>query len=65
VTAKPGRLSQKTAVIAHGRQHLATFKVPKAVVLADSLPKNPSGKILKRSLRDAHARLYAAAAVTS
>ena len=30
---------------------LATFKVPKGVVVVDSLPKNPSGKLLKRELR--------------
>jgi fatty-acyl-CoA synthase len=52
-------------VIEHCRQHLASFKVPKAVVVVASLPKNPSGKILKRSLRDAHAGLYALAEVTS
>lgn len=44
-------------IIAHCRQHLAAFKVPKYVVLAESLPKNPSGKILKRQLRDEHAGL--------
>ena len=30
------------------------FKVPKRVVFADALPKNPSGKIFKRELREAH-----------
>ncbi len=37
---------------AFGRERLATFKVPKQVELIDALPKNPSGKILKRELRD-------------
>ncbi len=40
------------AVIAHCRASLAGFKTPKHVVLVDSLPKNPSGKVLKRDLRD-------------
>ena len=31
-----------------------SFKVPKRIVFADALPKNPSGKILKRQLREEH-----------
>ena len=36
------------------RDHLAGFKVPKYVELVPSLPRDPSGKVLKRRLRDAH-----------
>jgi fatty-acyl-CoA synthase len=39
------------------KQRLAPFKVPKYVVILDELPKNPSGKILKRELRTAYANL--------
>ncbi|WP_329519534.1 acyl-CoA synthetase [Spirillospora sp. NBC_01491] len=46
-------------VLAHAREHLAGFKRPKHVVLADALPKNPSGKILKRDLRERYAGLAA------
>ena len=35
----------------HCAARLARFKVPKRVVFVDSLPKNPSGKLLKRELR--------------
>ncbi len=36
----------------HCRAHLASFKVPKRLVIRDSLPRNPSGKVLKRTLRE-------------
>jgi fatty-acyl-CoA synthase len=47
------------AVLDHTRSLLAGFKTPKYVVVADALPKNPSGKILKRQLREEHADLAA------
>jgi fatty-acyl-CoA synthase len=46
-------------VHAHARRHLAGFKCPKYVVLVDELPKNPSGKVLKRELRETHSHLSA------
>jgi acyl-CoA synthetase (AMP-forming)/AMP-acid ligase II len=36
----------------HCRAHLASFKVPKQLILKEQLPRNPSGKVLKRLLRD-------------
>ncbi len=59
VVPRPGSGLTVEAVVAHCREHLAGFKRPKHVVLADALPKNPSGKILKRELRAAHADLSA------
>ncbi len=41
---------------AFAREDLAPFKVPKSVVFVDELPKNPSGKILKRELRQSVSR---------
>jgi fatty-acyl-CoA synthase len=43
-------LSQDDLVV-HCREHLAGFKTPKCIFFVDSLPKNPSGKLLKRELR--------------
>ncbi|MEV3861285.1 acyl-CoA synthetase [Streptomyces sp. NPDC050095] len=39
-------------LLAHTREKLAHFKAPKRVVFVDELPRNASGKILKRELRD-------------
>jgi fatty-acyl-CoA synthase len=39
-------------LVAHTKRSLAGFKVPKAVHLVDALPRNQSGKLLKRVLRD-------------
>ena len=40
----------------HARAHLAAFKVPKRVVFVDDLPRNASGKLLKRQLREQFGR---------
>jgi fatty-acyl-CoA synthase len=39
-------------LIAHAKRSLAGFKVPKSIHLVDELPRNQSGKLLKRVLRD-------------
>jgi long-chain acyl-CoA synthetase len=43
-------------IIEHCRIHLAHYKCPKSVDFAASLPRNPSGKILKRELREPYWR---------
>ena len=57
VVPRPESALSAEQVLAHCRTRLAPFKVPKFVVLTDGLPKNPSGKILKRELRKAHSDL--------
>jgi acyl-CoA synthetase (AMP-forming)/AMP-acid ligase II len=42
----------KAELIEHCRTHLAHYKCPTSVDFASSLPRNPSGKILKRELRE-------------
>ena len=39
------------AIKVYVREHLARYKVPREVVFLDELPRNPTGKILKRELR--------------
>ncbi|WP_242822483.1 AMP-binding enzyme [Thermaerobacter marianensis] len=51
VVLKAGARATEEELIAHARQHLAPFKVPKRVIFVDDLPRNASGKILKRELR--------------
>lgn len=59
VVAKDGATVDVDDVHEHARARLAPYKRPKYVVVADQLPKNPSGKILKRELRDSYAELAA------
>ncbi len=55
IVVKAGHSLTEQAVLAHCNSHMATFKCPKRVVFTDSLPKNPSGKLLKRDLRQRYA----------
>jgi fatty-acyl-CoA synthase len=57
VVLREGEDVSEADVIAFCRERLAGFKVPKYVVLLDELPKNASGKLLKRELRDRYASL--------
>jgi len=47
----PGATLDEVGVIGHCREHLAHYKCPTSVDTAEALPRNPSGKILKRELR--------------
>ena len=59
VVVKQGHVLNEEAVLAYCATTMAGFKVPKRVVFAEALPKNPSGKLLKRQLRETHAHLFA------
>ncbi|HWC67903.1 MAG TPA: AMP-binding protein [Acidimicrobiales bacterium] len=51
VVLRPGATMTEEDVVAHARQHLAGYKIPRSVTWADELPKTGSGKLLKRELR--------------
>jgi fatty-acyl-CoA synthase len=51
VSLEPGAELSETQQQNHVRTHLARYKVPREVVFVDRLPRNATGKILKRELR--------------
>lgn len=51
IVLKRGCVLSEEQVVQHCKKNMAHFKVPKRVIFTDSLPKNPSGKLLKRELR--------------
>jgi fatty-acyl-CoA synthase len=52
VVLRPGATVDEAELIAHARGRIAAFKLPKRVHFVDELPRNQSGKLLKRVLRD-------------
>jgi fatty-acyl-CoA synthase len=57
VQPREGQAVEPDELRAHARERLAGFKVPKAVAFVDAMPKNASGKLLKRDLREQFAHL--------
>src|SRR5712672_475818 len=52
VVMKPGKKATPSDIINFTRQRIASFKTPKSVDFIEALPRNASGKILRRHLRD-------------
>ncbi|MEO0422925.1 MAG: AMP-binding protein [Pseudomonadota bacterium] len=52
VVCDQGQQLDKAAIIAHCREHLTNYKVPRHVEFREDLPKSNVGKILRRTLRD-------------
>jgi acyl-CoA synthetase (AMP-forming)/AMP-acid ligase II len=51
VGLRPDTSATEEEIIAFTREHLAHFKCPKSVDIVEALPRNPTGKILKKDLR--------------
>jgi fatty-acyl-CoA synthase len=51
IVLKKGSPLKETDIIAFSKGRLSSFKCPKKIFIVDRLPKNPSGKILKRELK--------------
>jgi fatty-acyl-CoA synthase len=52
VVKADGASVDEDAIKTYVRDHLARYKVPREVIFLDELPRNPTGKILKRELRE-------------
>ncbi len=51
---KEGATADEDALKAHVKTNLARYKVPREIVFLDALPRNPTGKVLKRVLKEEH-----------
>jgi len=51
VVAEPGQAVTEEELVSFARERLAGYKCPRSVDVIEELPRNPSGKILKRELR--------------
>jgi fatty-acyl-CoA synthase len=51
IVCKEGEAVDIGSLREHCAEHLAAFKIPKKLVVSDLLPRNPSGKLLKRLIR--------------
>jgi fatty-acyl-CoA synthase len=58
VVAKADFQGDAAEIVEFCAQRLAKFKSPKAVRIIEALPRNPSGKVLKRDLRDREAQVH-------
>jgi long-chain acyl-CoA synthetase len=52
VVPVPGTTVDPDALLAFAREHLTAYKVPRRVVILDSLPRSLIGKVLRREIRD-------------
>jgi long-chain acyl-CoA synthetase len=59
VVLKQGETATEQEIIDYCREGIAVFKCPRRVVFTEALPKNMTGKVLRRELREEAARLAA------
>jgi len=60
VVLKPGGKVTPEELIKHCKDKIATFKLPREVVIVNELPRTPTGKLLRRVLRQKDAEAQAA-----
>ena len=52
IIVKPGETVTQEDLVAWAKDRIASFKCPKTVDFVSELPRNPSGKILRKDLRE-------------
>ena len=52
IVAKPGTTPNEADIIAYAKTRIAGYKCPKSVDVVEALPRNASGKVLRRQLRE-------------
>ena len=52
IVPRPGRRATPDEIMAHCRQYLGGYKVSRLITFTDELPRNPAGKVMKRTIRD-------------
>ena len=58
VVPRKGEIIPEEELVELCKKHLAHFKIPKKIILTDSLPKSPTGKLLKREMRVAYSGAF-------
>lgn len=51
IALKPGAEADKQELMTYCRDHMPDYRVPKAILLMEEIPRDPAGKILRRMLR--------------
>lgn len=59
IKLKAGQSVSEEEMMTHCKNNLSSFKIPKKIVFVEELPKTPTGKILKRNMRQQYENLFA------
>jgi fatty-acyl-CoA synthase len=58
IKTKAGVTVTETEMLEHCKKNLSSFKVPKKFIFVEALPKTPTGKILKREMRESYKGIF-------
>ena len=58
IKLKAGAAATEAEIMEHCRMHLSSFKIPKKIIFVEALPKTPTGKILKRQMRESYKGIF-------